>query len=363
MKSFSPKLLRHGLLLAFLFVLTGCSTHALRSPAPAEPPYRLANPAENHRREGRLALIRTQTELREPRIYLLERFDSAKPVVVMLHGLGSSPDVWAPIVAAIDADPSLRDEYQIWQVFYPTNTPIPENLRAIRAALLATFAALDPAGAAPATHDVTLIGHSMGGVIARLLVVESGNVLWCEFFGRDVSAADHQRYAVLEPYLSLEPLPQVSRTIFLAAPHRGSPLARGWRNRVASLVVRAPVAAVQTVTSIAETVAHDTPLRAAALRQRRSSITNLSDRDDYLRATVALPVAPGVAYHSIIGRRDASAPLEVATDGIVPYASAHLDGAASELVVASRHNVYDSPEAIAEVRRILTENINRRRLP
>jgi pimeloyl-ACP methyl ester carboxylesterase len=358
-----------------LLVLAGCSAQALRPTAMdggsaanagsdlrptagAEPPYRLANPAESHKREGHLALIRTQTELREPRIYLLEPFDPAKRVVVMLHGLGSSPDVWAPLVAALDADHTLRDEYQIWQVFYPTNTPIPENLRAIRAALLATFAALDPAGAAPATHDVTLIGHSMGGVIARLLVVDSGDVLWHGFFGRALSAADRERYAVLEPYLSLEPMPQVTRTIFLAAPHRGSPLARGWRNRAASLVVRAPVTAVRTATSIADAVARDTPLRAAALRQRRSSITNLSDHDDYLRATVALPVAPGVAYHSIIGRRDATQPLEAASDGIVPYASAHLDGAASELVVASRHNVYDSAAAIAEVRRILTETID-----
>src|SRR6202008_4993062 len=109
-----------------------------------------------------------------------ERTEPAKRVVVMLHGLGSSPDVWAPLVAALGADVALRDEYQIWQVFYPTNTPIPENLRPIRAALLPTFAALDPAGTARASERVTLVGHSMGGVIARLLVVDSGDALWHE---------------------------------------------------------------------------------------------------------------------------------------------------------------------------------------
>jgi hypothetical protein len=94
------------------------------------------------------------------------------------------------------------------------------------------------------------------------------------------------------------------------------------------------------------------------LRQRRNSITNLSDRDDYLKATAELRVVPSVAYHSIIARRDADDALADTSDGVVPYASAHLEGAASELVVDSRHSVYDAPAAIAEVRRILTDNLN-----
>jgi len=242
-------------------------------------------------------------------------------------------------------------------VFYPTNVAIPENLRTIRQALLDTFAALDPAGIATAHAGVTLVGHSMGGVIARLLVVDSGDALWDEFFGRPLPLEERSRFAVLAPYLDLEPLPQVEEAIFLAAPHRGAPMAHDWRGRTASFVVRLPVSTARTLSSIANAVATETPLRADALRRRRNSITTLSDRDDYLRATSSLPVAPGVIYHSIIASRDASAPLARASDGVVPYTSAHLDGAESELVVESRHGVYAAPEAIAEVRRILAENV------
>jgi hypothetical protein len=160
---------------------------------------------------------------------------------------------------------------------------------------------------------------------------------------------------MLEPYLDLQPLPQVDAAIFLAAPHRGAPLAGRWLGRFASHVVRLPHNVVDTVGSIADAIAGDAPLRAAQLRRRRTSITNLSDRDDYLRATATLAIAPAVAYHSIIGRRDSDAPLADSSDGVVPYASAHLDGAVSELVVPSGHGVQDTPQAILEIRRILRE--------
>jgi pimeloyl-ACP methyl ester carboxylesterase len=341
-----------ALLLASSVALAGCSAQALRSPEPDAPSHSLASPDEHFAREGRLALIRRE-RVRGPHVYLREPYDPARRVVVMLHGLGSSPDVWQPLVAALESDAELLGRYQVWQVFYPTNVGIPESLRTIRKALLDTFAALNPDGAAP---RVTLVGHSMGGVIARLLVVDSGDALWEGFFGRSVSAEERARFAVLEPYLDLEPLPQVDNAIFLAAPHRGAPMAGDWRGRAASFVVRLPVSTARTLHSIASAVATDTPLRAEALRRRRNTITNLSDRDDYLRATSSLRVVAGVSFHSIIARRDPSDPLQAATDGVVPYTSAHLDGAASELVVASRHSVYDSPEAIAEVRRILAQN-------
>lgn len=41
------------------------------------------------------------------------------------------------------------------------------------------------------------------------------------------------------------------------------------------------------------------------------------------------------------------------SDGLVPYASAHLDGAVSERIVHSGHSVQETPEALFELRRIL----------
>ena len=41
------------------------------------------------------------------------------------------------------------------------------------------------------------------------------------------------------------------------------------------------------------------------------------------------------------------------TDGIVPYASAHLDGALSEKIIHGGHSIQETPEAVLELRRIL----------
>jgi hypothetical protein len=52
-----------------------------------------------------------------------------------------------------------------------------------------------------------------------------------------------------------------------------------------------------------------------------------------------------VTYHSIIG----------SNDEVVPYASSHLDGAASEQVVTSGHSAQQTAAAILAIRTILRD--------
>jgi hypothetical protein len=62
---------------------------------------------------------------------------------------------------------------------------------------------------------------------------------------------------------------------------------------------------------------------------------------------------PRVHYHTIVGVYKPTGPLVTSSDGVVPYQSAHLDGADSELAVPSWHRVQETPAAILELRRIL----------
>lgn len=294
--------------------------------------------------------------LDRPRVFLMQPYDPQRLTVVMIHGLASSPEAWVNLANEVLGDEALRKRYQIWEVYYPTNAPIPVNLVQIREALRQTLAALDPTGRAPASQHVTLIGHSMGGVIARLLVVDSGDTLWQRVFHAPPGSPRRQRLAALAPYLTIKPLPGVDEAIFLASPHAGTPVAGHWLARMATRLIRLPKTLLDATARIADVLAGELPEQAELFRRAPTGVDLLRDTNPYLKATATLPIVPGVRYHSIIARRSAEGPLESSSDGLVPYASAHLAGAASEQVIVSGHSVQEQPRAILEIRRILREH-------
>src|SRR5690606_36454414 len=116
--------------------------------------------------------------IREPHIYLMQPYDPDRRIIFMLHGLASSPEAWVNLANEIMGDPDMRKHYQVWSVYYPTNAPIALNRYTVSNAFNGTLKHFDPNGSARATHVMVFIGHSMGGVIARLMLSSSGEVLW-----------------------------------------------------------------------------------------------------------------------------------------------------------------------------------------
>jgi hypothetical protein len=83
-----------------------------------------------------------------------------------------------------------------------------------------------------------------------------------------------------------------------------------------------------------------------------TAIDNMSPSHPFIRAISEIPVAPGIAAHSIIAV-DGAGPPENGGDGVVKYVSAHIDGVESEFVVRSPQSCQANPNTIDEVRRIL----------
>jgi hypothetical protein len=135
--------------------------------------------------------------------------------------------------------------------------------------------------------------------------------------------------------------------------HHRIPCARAWRGRLASPFIRTPPSLAAKAKEIADQLEPLAPAHAATVRTAPDAIEVLDGRDAYIAATTTRPIAAWVDFHSIIACNRPSPSLRDCTDGLVPYASAHLDGAASELIVRSRHHVQDTPAAILELRRIL----------
>jgi len=311
-------------------------------------------------RQSLRSLLGRTRGIDRPRIYMMQPFDPDRRIVLMLHGLASSPEAWVNVANDIQGDEMLRQHFQVWQVYYPTNVPILVNLARIRQAVQLTLAHFDPAGELPASNGMVLIGHSMGGVLARLLVSSSDDVLWVTVQnkylpeGVDIVREDER----LNRLLRFTPMPQVERAIFIATPHRGTPFASNRLSRWVANLVRLPLALLKEFDEMLQSATNaDSNQRVGKTIMVPNSIEQLRETDPIIQSISRLPISPTVCFHSIIARRRETGPLEDSDDGVVPYRSAHLDGALSEKVIVSGHSVQETPEAIFEIRRILHEDI------
>jgi triacylglycerol esterase/lipase EstA (alpha/beta hydrolase family) len=299
------------------------------------------------------SLLGREGGITTPRVLLMQPYDPNRLTVIMLHGLASSPEAWINVANEVMGDETLRKNYQVWEVYYPTNAPIAVNLAGIRKALDATFRHFDPGGKARASNNVVLVGHSMGGVISRLLVSSSDDRLWNVIQTRsDLSPAKQARLRQrLAPYLQFKPMPQVTRAVFMASPHRGTPIAKYRLARLIVNLIRLPANVIKEVASFSDLLKQDTPDGTPA--RIPTSIDNLSDSDPFVKAASDLPISPAVHYHTIVGVYKPNGPLIDSSDGVVPYRSAHLGGADSELAIPAWHSVQETSAAILELRRIL----------
>ena len=109
---------------------------------------------------------------------LLRPYRRGRVPVVFVHGLWSSPWSWAPMVEALEADPALRDRYQFWTFGYSTGDPIPYSAWLLRRDLDEVRRKFDPDGTDAAFDRMVVVGHSMGGLLAKMMVQDSGTRLW-----------------------------------------------------------------------------------------------------------------------------------------------------------------------------------------
>ncbi len=293
--------------------------------------------------------------LEEPRIYLMQPYRPELKTIILVHGLASSPEAWVNTANEIIGDEQLRRHYQIWQVYYPTSVPIAINRYDIADAIEKTFDHYDPQRKNPASHSGVIIGHSMGGILSRLLVSDSGDTLWQAL--NDLHPMDEKQQAEahekLDNYAYFKHLPEISRAVFIAAPHRGTPFADKTIARFVASLVKLPINIVQKVADTTKTVFGG----KATEEPTMNGVDNLSEKDPSIQAFAKLAISPTVTYHSIMGNDTPDVPLAESSDGIVPYRSAHWDGAASEVIIPSGHSVQENPQAIIEIRRILHEHL------
>lgn len=287
-------------------------------------------------------------------VYVLGDYDPRKRPLVMLHGLGSNPLIWARLTNAVWGDPELRARYQVWHVVYQTNAPLLVTRLRVKAYLDQAWQWLDPEGDDPARQGLVLIGHSMGGVVSRLLCVDSGDTLWNAAFTvppEQLPGETADREGIIATF-RFTPYPGVTRAVFLASPHRGSPTADGWLGRFTRLLVGRRVPEIQALRRLANQhpeVVHES-VRESYQLAALNSIATLQRDQPVRRAGERLMPVPSIPHHTIAGALAGRTPE---TDGAVPLSSALLPNAESTLVLDTGHDIYRHAAAIDEVLRIL----------
>jgi hypothetical protein len=268
---------------------------------------------------------------------------------VFVHGTASSIVRWAEMFNRLQADRDLRSRYQFWFFQYDSDNPIALSALRLREALAAAVARLDPGGTDPALRRMVLIGHSQGGLLVKMQSISTGDRLWSGVSRKPLAELrlGETTRDLLRRGMFLEPLPAVSRVVFVSTPHRGSFVA-GYRI-VTRLARRLTVLPLQLTPLWADIARNLDTLRTPFVP---TATDNMSPRHPFIRALQEIPVAPSIAAHSIISV-DGDGPPEEGDDGVVAYASAHIEGVASERIVRSPHSCQANPNTIEEVRRIL----------
>ncbi len=378
---------------------------------------------------GYLNLLARKQEANLPKLFMLEPYDPDKRVIVMIHGLASSPATWVNLTNDILSDDKLRENYQVWQIFYPTNLPILENRYEIQKLLTTAYQQTDPQGQNRASNNSVIIGHSMGAVIARMMLSDDNLEDDLERLDEQNMLSYSEKRQVIQVLkqafgeeklnnrFELQTLPQVDTAVFLSAPFRGTDYADRWFTRALRRIIHIPVGLVKTVTDNLATIftqgdLAQNPLGALYLENGASQ---LSDKSSFIQLTKDITINERITYHSIIASNDADitrglaqmqpgggkidlsqAPTENAndlnssstsnqaananprqplvaavtvnedisqalterlSDGIVPYTSAHLEGAASETIISGGHSIQENPQTILTLRRILRQQL------
>jgi pimeloyl-ACP methyl ester carboxylesterase len=284
---------------------------------------------------------------------MLEPYNPKKKVIVLVHGLASSPEAWIRLTNDIMGDAVLRENFQVWQVFYSTNMPIIESRFQIYALLNQAFAQVD--STAPAKKDAVLIGHSMGGIIARLLVSDADVTKKALAMMNNRQLNKYQKLPIISQRLVIKDIPNFSRAIFLATPHKGTDYADRWFTKAARKIIRIPGAFLSAITDSIQT--QDLDVKELLTQIDHGLIQNgpsdLSHQSKFMELTKDINPRKGLMFHSIMGNITDSDDLNIISDDVVTYQSAHLDGAVSEKIIKGGHSIQETPEAILELRRIL----------
>ena len=294
-------------------------------------------------------------------LYMVQPYEPGKIPVLLIHGLWSSPMTWMEMFNDLLRSPEIREHYQFWCYLYPTSQPFWISAAQLRSDLAAARNVVDPQHREPALDQMVLVGHSMGGLVAKLQVLQGSDDLW-RLVSREPFAqirAEPESREKLETAFYFQPNPSVRRVITIATPHQGSSYSNQTTQWVLGKIVHLPAKIVESE----QELFHDNPAAFGpeSLLRIENSIDALAPGGAVFTFLATARRPPWVKFHNIVGQLPPGGVFSLPTaggDGVVSATSAHAPDAESEVVVPAAHlTVHTHPLAVLEVRRILLEHL------
>jgi hypothetical protein len=205
---------------------------------------------------------------------------------------------------------------------------------------------LDPQGNDPAMQRSVVVAHSMGGLLAKSLVVDPQEAFWNPIFTMPLSKMNltPEERSMMKEAFYWKPRRHVDRVVFCSVPFAGSTWAASWLGKFGRLFV----ARSHGFSDFFGEIERKNPGMWQPAYNNTSdgainSVLSLTPKQRSMEIFRQLPIVPSTAGHVIKGERD----LFVSSE------SADLPGAESTITVPSGHGSFHHPQAIAEIRRIL----------
>jgi pimeloyl-ACP methyl ester carboxylesterase len=163
---------------------------------------------------------------------ILRPYERGKVPVVLVYGLWGSERQWDWMVRDLETDEAIRGRYQFWTFGYATGESIPFSALRLRRAIRRARDAFDPGGTDEA-FDRMVVGHSLGGVVAKMTAQTTGPKLWRTVSTKhsDGMSGPAEDVRLMREAFIYERLPEVRCLVFIATPPLGKPARAGcaWR--------------------------------------------------------------------------------------------------------------------------------------
>ncbi|HIG84637.1 MAG TPA: hypothetical protein EYG40_12575 [Verrucomicrobia bacterium] len=307
-----------------------------------------------------LAIINANRYMNRIGLRRMNPYDPNKIPVILIHGFKANPRAWVNLINQLQADPEIRNHYQFWTFSYPTGIPLHYSAMRLRKELQAMQKKYDPNGKNPNLQKIVLVGHSMGGILSRLMVSKNIKELppWVPSPINNPQLPHKPKNLATDMFI-FKPQEYIGRVIFIATPHRGTKIASLKVSRMINSIIRIPIEIQNSLLSGLR-LNPDIPFEEATALMKLKSINNVSPNSYLIRSMQSEPISTKVPFHSIIGigKFSRKKPLTETTDLVVSYQSAHLKDAKSELTVPAWHDLHKYNETITEVGEILKQHKN-----